>query len=702
MFPPIFFGWPKQSETPEMLKPLERELALESQKYRNLAAMGIDKATMAVAWELHRQITRYLPGVHVVEIIDRLQIVLVEEKPLTPLTEDPKEWELTSPAGSDIQRNNRFDMLLRTKRAGGIWHYYAARARGGPVEMPYLPLPEKAQLKKDCQKLQKANKTVNERLERADERVCASGRHNGELVCKNGQLENENRELLAENQRLRCLLGRQTKQIEAAETVPDHEMELRERLERANERIRQLEGADNATTVRRLRSDKYHLTARCNQLAAQVESLEKRREALHNELHEKLDSLEGEKQGWCGRYQRLEQDHQQLKERLRDAQVENQRLEEAYRVQLERAAGYADRNRELVEENAQLAEDKAQLKDRLERYLPEPEKRLLQEENQRLEEENRVLVEDNQELRQGADKARLSAANTRLVQLVNQLRTENHDLRQRGDSVWDKKHKKLRPLAKENRQLRKWLEIRDTLNHELQDKIERLTGEGMQVPHLLAENHELGERNEGLEAQHGELLQKNQRLEEENRQLNERNNQLENSVFLLQNALGHGRMMARPARQSSAEPTDLDTGEPPPWAQAAVGAGHLRMARATHNSKTRYCLEQLLREIVERSEKGQVLEPWIRQRVWEELSWLEAKRHPDDLWVESWATTMKRKMRDARRKGRSGWNDPEQCSVELLGDMLADHLHKDNADNYVDIAILSMMLHTRGAARRRP
>lgn len=72
-------------------------------------------------------------------------------------------------------------------------------------------------------------------------------------------------------------------------------------------------------------------------------------------------------------------------------------------------------------------------------------------------------------------------------------------------------------------------------------------------------------------------------------------------------------------------------------------------------------------------------------------------QHPDDAAVDRFAAAMKAKLAKARDKGRSGWDDPDQCSVEFLADLLLGHIGKGNPGNFEDIANLAMMLHQRGA-----
>lgn len=71
--------------------------------------------------------------------------------------------------------------------------------------------------------------------------------------------------------------------------------------------------------------------------------------------------------------------------------------------------------------------------------------------------------------------------------------------------------------------------------------------------------------------------------------------------------------------------------------------------------------------------------------------------HPDDAAVDRFAAAMKVKLAAARAKGRSGWDDPDQCSVETLADLLLGHVGKGNSGTFEDIANFAMMLHQRGA-----
>lgn len=72
--------------------------------------------------------------------------------------------------------------------------------------------------------------------------------------------------------------------------------------------------------------------------------------------------------------------------------------------------------------------------------------------------------------------------------------------------------------------------------------------------------------------------------------------------------------------------------------------------------------------------------------------------HWDDHCVNQFAKMMREKMALSRAKGRSGWNDPNQCSVEYLRDLLYEHLDKGDP---VDVANFCMMLRHYDASTRR-
>lgn len=71
-------------------------------------------------------------------------------------------------------------------------------------------------------------------------------------------------------------------------------------------------------------------------------------------------------------------------------------------------------------------------------------------------------------------------------------------------------------------------------------------------------------------------------------------------------------------------------------------------------------------------------------------------QHPDDAAVDRFAAAMKAKLAASRAKGRSGWDNQEQCTVAHLARLLVVHIPKGDP---VDVANFAMMLHQRGAGR---
>jgi len=69
-------------------------------------------------------------------------------------------------------------------------------------------------------------------------------------------------------------------------------------------------------------------------------------------------------------------------------------------------------------------------------------------------------------------------------------------------------------------------------------------------------------------------------------------------------------------------------------------------------------------------------------------------QHYDVIAVARFAEMMKAKLAKAREKGRGGWDDPEQCTVEYLSQLLHEHVAKGDP---VDVANLAMMLCLRGS-----
>jgi hypothetical protein len=69
----------------------------------------------------------------------------------------------------------------------------------------------------------------------------------------------------------------------------------------------------------------------------------------------------------------------------------------------------------------------------------------------------------------------------------------------------------------------------------------------------------------------------------------------------------------------------------------------------------------------------------------------------DEAAVALFSAEMRAKLAASRAKGRDGWHDPALCPETRLAAMLIGHLPKGNPGNFLDLAILAMMLHERGA-----
>lgn len=67
----------------------------------------------------------------------------------------------------------------------------------------------------------------------------------------------------------------------------------------------------------------------------------------------------------------------------------------------------------------------------------------------------------------------------------------------------------------------------------------------------------------------------------------------------------------------------------------------------------------------------------------------EPVAHPDDAAIDKFAAAMKAKMAKKRAEGRSGWDDPEQCTIDYLTRLFHDHVCKGDP---VDIGNFAMML----------
>ena len=69
----------------------------------------------------------------------------------------------------------------------------------------------------------------------------------------------------------------------------------------------------------------------------------------------------------------------------------------------------------------------------------------------------------------------------------------------------------------------------------------------------------------------------------------------------------------------------------------------------------------------------------------------------DEALVAFAAQAMREKLAASRRKGRTGWDDPERCPEGRLEGLLAEHTGKTNPGNLTDIAIIAMMIAYRRA-----
>lgn len=90
-----------------------------------------------------------------------------------------------------------------------------------------------------------------------------------------------------------------------------------------------------------------------------------------------------------------------------------------------------------------------------------------------------------------------------------------------------------------------------------------------------------------------------------------------------------------------------------------------------------------------------ILSAAAAQPVQEPPSQQPVAQHPDDIAVDRFAAAMKAKMAKSRAKGRGGWDDEAQCSMDTLARLLIEHVAKGDP---VDIGNLAMMLHQREVA----
>lgn len=68
--------------------------------------------------------------------------------------------------------------------------------------------------------------------------------------------------------------------------------------------------------------------------------------------------------------------------------------------------------------------------------------------------------------------------------------------------------------------------------------------------------------------------------------------------------------------------------------------------------------------------------------------------HTDDDWVDLFAAALKAKLKQKRREGRGGWDDPKQCTISYLFAELKRHLAKGDVD-MVDVGNFAMMIWAR-------
>jgi len=72
-----------------------------------------------------------------------------------------------------------------------------------------------------------------------------------------------------------------------------------------------------------------------------------------------------------------------------------------------------------------------------------------------------------------------------------------------------------------------------------------------------------------------------------------------------------------------------------------------------------------------------------------------ASVHPDDIAVDRFAAAMKAKLARKRAEGRGGWDNPDECSLAFLSELLRSHVEKGDP---VDVGNFAMMIHQREGA----
>ena len=70
----------------------------------------------------------------------------------------------------------------------------------------------------------------------------------------------------------------------------------------------------------------------------------------------------------------------------------------------------------------------------------------------------------------------------------------------------------------------------------------------------------------------------------------------------------------------------------------------------------------------------------------------DLSRMADELGVLNFQREMRDKLEAKRLQGRSGWDDPDQCSIESLWELLEEHVQKRQA---IDIGNFAMMIWNR-------
>src|SRR5271157_3496530 len=71
---------------------------------------------------------------------------------------------------------------------------------------------------------------------------------------------------------------------------------------------------------------------------------------------------------------------------------------------------------------------------------------------------------------------------------------------------------------------------------------------------------------------------------------------------------------------------------------------------------------------------------------------VEQVKHADEIYANGFCDAMKKKLAKKRAEGRGGWNNPAECAVEYLAELLIGHLSKKDL---IDIGNFAMMLHFR-------